>query len=211
MLALRAAQVEAKCVELRLAGKTYLEIGVEVGHNASFVMKILRRVYHRLTNEGKQDAIHLRGLEIARLDALQSNLWARAMKGDLQFVDRVLRIIEQRTSLLGLNSPEVIAFHAQINVQKPADLTDEQLVQIIETFRTTQQLASSQKPLLPSVPMVVDAKSGLVVEAEEEAENVTDFTDEELEVIARKMEREEAASLAVSPSTSAPEEKKDVV
>ena len=42
-----------------------------------------------------------RRLELDRLDALQTALWPQALVGDMA-VNTVLRIIEQRTRLLGL-------------------------------------------------------------------------------------------------------------
>jgi hypothetical protein len=44
----------------------------------------------------------LRRLEIDRLDVLQAALWPQAMAGDTAAACVVLRIIEQRTRLLGL-------------------------------------------------------------------------------------------------------------
>jgi hypothetical protein len=41
-------------------------------------------------------------LEIARLDALQAAVWDNALAGDTAAVTGVLRIIEQRSKLLGL-------------------------------------------------------------------------------------------------------------
>lgn len=49
-----------------------------------------------------------RALELARLDALQVGLWERAEAGDVKAVNAVLRIIEQRSRLLGLDRPETV-------------------------------------------------------------------------------------------------------
>lgn len=38
-------------------------------------------------------------LELARLDELQSRIWARAMRGDLAAFDRVLKVMAQRDKL----------------------------------------------------------------------------------------------------------------
>ena len=46
-----------------------------------------------------------RALELARLDALQASLWDRAEAGDVKAVNAVLRIIDQRSRLLGLDKP----------------------------------------------------------------------------------------------------------
>lgn len=55
------------------------------------------------------DAVELqRALELARLDALQVGLWERAEAGDVMAVMAVLRIIEVRTLLLGMDKPQVV-------------------------------------------------------------------------------------------------------
>lgn len=48
-----------------------------------------------------------RTLELLRLDELQSGLWDRAVSGDVKAVNAVLRIIEQRSRLLGLDRPQI--------------------------------------------------------------------------------------------------------
>jgi hypothetical protein len=44
----------------------------------------------------------LRGLENARLDALQRALWEAAMTGDVQAVNSIVRIVQARVRLNGL-------------------------------------------------------------------------------------------------------------
>jgi hypothetical protein len=48
------------------------------------------------------DVDQLRELELARLDALQASLWAKAENGDLRAVNACVRIIDKRCRLLGL-------------------------------------------------------------------------------------------------------------
>jgi hypothetical protein len=62
-----------------------------------------------------------RALELARLDALQVALWDDAVGGDVKAVNAVLRIIEQRSRLLGLDKPGS-ATDGQTVVLSPADL-----------------------------------------------------------------------------------------
>lgn len=45
----------------------------------------------------------MRQLEIERLDALQRSCWDAALEGDIPSVDRVLRVIQARVNLLGLD------------------------------------------------------------------------------------------------------------
>lgn len=45
----------------------------------------------------------MRALEILRLDSLQAGLWDKAMLGDARAASAILRIIQQRVRLLGLD------------------------------------------------------------------------------------------------------------
>lgn len=54
---------------------------------------------------GAHDPKFLRALEADRLDRLHSALWARAVKGEVEAIDRVLRISERRERLTALPRP----------------------------------------------------------------------------------------------------------
>jgi len=54
-------------------------------------------------------AEHLRELENQRLDELQASLWDKALAGVLPAADRILRIMERRAKLNGLDAPQKIA------------------------------------------------------------------------------------------------------
>ena len=56
----------------------------------------------------------MRTLEGERLDALLAAVWKQAMGGDLKAVDRVLRIIDQRARLLGLNAPVQVGLNGEV-------------------------------------------------------------------------------------------------
>jgi len=45
-------------------------------------------------------------LEALRLDQMQAALWQRATDGEVRAIDRILRIMERRARLLGLDEPE---------------------------------------------------------------------------------------------------------
>lgn len=97
-----AARRAARALELRLAGATYrdiaeaLDIAVSTAH---------ADVAHALADIPRAEADALRALECRRLDALQAACWGPALDGDLAAVDRVLRIIDRRARLLGLDAP----------------------------------------------------------------------------------------------------------
>lgn len=54
----------------------------------------------------RQEADELRQQEEERLNALQAAYWEAALSGNLEAADRVLRIIDRRARLLGLDAPQ---------------------------------------------------------------------------------------------------------
>ena len=85
----RTACPQVECSALGLAGR-------------SSAWKIVQRGLQRAPAESAED---LRTLEAARLDALQSAVWQLAIDGDIKATTAVLRIMERRARLLGLDVP----------------------------------------------------------------------------------------------------------
>jgi hypothetical protein len=53
----------------------------------------------------QEPAEAVRELEAMRLDALLQALWGKALDGDVLVIDRVLKIMDRRARLLGLDAP----------------------------------------------------------------------------------------------------------
>lgn len=101
----RSLDAQIKALELRRMGKGYVEIAA--------ALDISKSQAHRLVKAGLEDAraqvdgtaAELKAEEVSRLDAMLAGLWPGARKGHLGSVDRVLRIMERRAKLLGLDAP----------------------------------------------------------------------------------------------------------
>lgn len=65
------------------------------------VVKAMREIAERTA----EDAEALQRIEVERLDRLLDALWTAAIAGDCGAVDRVLKIAERRSKLLGLDAP----------------------------------------------------------------------------------------------------------
>lgn len=105
----------ARAVSLRAAGYTYREIAA--AENIS-----LQAAYDRTTDGLKftasameKDSFNLRTLEAERLERMWKVLWPRAVEGNLDAIDRVMRLSMQRTRLLGLDVNQV-----NLKVDEPA-------------------------------------------------------------------------------------------
>lgn len=95
---------ERKAIELRRAGYTYDEIAQAIGYaDHTGARDAVTRAIRRATNEAGVG--ELRQQELDRLDRLQRSVWTNAIQGDLQAVATVLRIIDRRAKLLGLDAP----------------------------------------------------------------------------------------------------------
>jgi hypothetical protein len=104
---------ETECVRLRRGGLTLDEIAKRVGYaNPGSVHKALQRANARIIRD---DIEQIRALEEDRLDTLQEANWGKAMQGDFQAGTLVLRIMDRRAKLLGLDMPfkqEVVVTNA---------------------------------------------------------------------------------------------------
>jgi DNA-binding CsgD family transcriptional regulator len=93
---------ERQALELRKAGATFDEIADALGMSKNGVWKAVTRALKSMTAEPAEE---LRSLEVARLDTMQRGLWNDARKGKVAAVDRVIKISERRSKLLGLDAP----------------------------------------------------------------------------------------------------------
>lgn len=98
---------ELKVLELRRAGLTWQRIAEQVGYaDHSGAYMAYKRAMKRTL---QQPADELRQAEIDRLDRLQLAAWPRAMNGDNASITTIIRIMERRAKLLGLDMPVKIA------------------------------------------------------------------------------------------------------
>ena len=90
----------AKALELHLAGATYDAIAEAVGYSDRG--NAYRAVQQALDDLGTYTTDDSVQTELARLDAMLTGLWAKARRGDVQAIDRVMKIDERRFALKAL-------------------------------------------------------------------------------------------------------------
>ena len=97
---------DSKVYELRIQGFTFDQIATEVGFNGpSGAWQAYERIKNAMIFESVDEA---RKLELMRLDELQFSLWDRAINGDLSAANCVLKVMDRRAKLLGLDKPEKV-------------------------------------------------------------------------------------------------------
>lgn len=92
-----------RAVELRRSGASYGQIAADLGMARSAVHETVCRALAALQADLDGQARLLQAQEADRLDRLQMALWPAATDGDPAAVTAVLRIMERRAKLLGLD------------------------------------------------------------------------------------------------------------
>lgn len=100
--AIEAQARQLQALELRKAGIGYNAIAAQLGYSSrsgahKAVMTALRKTLQEPADE-------VRKLELERLDALLAELWKKKEK--LLYIDRILRLMERKAKLLGLDAPQ---------------------------------------------------------------------------------------------------------
>ena len=90
----------AEALALRRSGVSTASIAQHLGVSPRTVQTWVREALHAIPQEEADD---LRRLEVERLDAIMVPQMRAALAGDGQAVDRVLKIMERRARLLGLD------------------------------------------------------------------------------------------------------------
>lgn len=132
---IQTAEREREAIGLRAAGLSYDAIAEKVGYaNRSLAYKAVIRVLDRWRVETREDACVVRDLEVERLDSLLAGVWQRAAQGEPAAIDRVLKIMDRRARLLGLDAP---AQHDVTSAGGPIDFSALSLEELEKIARGT--------------------------------------------------------------------------
>lgn len=97
-------------VAMRREGSTYEKIGNHLGVSTTAAHKHVTRALESIQTATAKELELYRALEADRLDAIQAAIWPQAIeKGDLKAIDRILKVMERRAKLLGLDAPTKVA------------------------------------------------------------------------------------------------------
>jgi hypothetical protein len=140
---------EREIVELRTEGYVWREIAEQVGMSTAGVYKAYNRAMTRVIAPSIEEH---RELELDRLDILQRTYWQPAVNGNLRAADYVLRVIDKRAKLLGLDAP--LKVQAEVVTYDGSDLDREveRVARIIEAstiggIATITELTDQGEPL----------------------------------------------------------------
>ena len=101
---IRTTEKTLKALELRKQGMNYTQIGEELGCARSTACRYVLSELENLADKCREEAVHVRDLELQRLDELYLIAYRAIISGNsLAGIDRCLRIMERRAKLLGLD------------------------------------------------------------------------------------------------------------
>lgn len=105
----KAEELRREALYLRNTGASFAAIGKTLGVSKSAAFKAVNTALQALRDEIKEQAGLLQSQEADRLDQLQLGIWSDATRGNLQAIQTVLKIMERRARLLGLDQPVKVA------------------------------------------------------------------------------------------------------
>jgi len=98
-----AAIRREKALELRAEGQSIRAIADKLGVSKSQVQRDIEKELQAAAEGRKKIAGLNIDLELAKLDALEKKAWEHITDGELSAIDRVLRSMQRRAKLLGLD------------------------------------------------------------------------------------------------------------
>lgn len=124
------AERRTRAIELRTQGNEWADIATALGYSsgAAACVDVSRALEQRLAEQRVSAEVHREQLVIA-LDALAQRCWQIMQSGDeeraLRAVDRLTRLAERKSRLLGLDAPVKVETGTQIRYELVGvDLSD---------------------------------------------------------------------------------------
>lgn len=104
---IRAAERRTQAIALRKEGKTFAEIGAELGVSAQAVFKMVTKVLDHANALLVTETKALRQRQLDRVETLVHALWKAAVeKGEVGKADRLIKLFEREARLAGLDAAE---------------------------------------------------------------------------------------------------------
>jgi hypothetical protein len=135
-------ETQRTAISLRAAGLTWRDIGQQLGIDHAWAYRL---VQDGIRENIAQDVATMREEDDARLTKLLAAAWRPAMAGDTRSILAVVRILERRSRLWGLDAP--------VGIDATVQHTHEGAVLVIEADTKEQYMAGLEKarPNLRSV------------------------------------------------------------
>ena len=172
--------------ELRLTGKKFSEIADICGYaTASGAWQACKRFEEELVFESVEE---IRQLELMRLDELHRSIWENALLGHLPSISSVLKIMERRAKLLGLDEPNKGKSDSWADSYNWDNL-DEDVKRIASAFEEREEdfVKRKEKELRAQIRLELELESRAEEKAkpsvEEARQSILDFLNQRREIL----------------------------
>jgi hypothetical protein len=105
----RAALLRQRALDLRVEGKTFRQIGQELGCDHSTALRHVRAALAEASRQSVRQAAHLRRLELLRCDRLWAALQPGVTRGDPKAVLAAIKVLDRAAKYLNLDAPKKVA------------------------------------------------------------------------------------------------------
>ncbi len=166
---INALERRGQALTLRKSGASIRAIAQTLDVSTTLIAKDLNRALVELAQEEKAGVAELRTLELARLDSLLQTFYPKAVNGDYQAFDRVIKVAERRAKLLGLDMPVKVASTLSDGTDIQAGQWQEirQVVfSALDSYPEARLLVAQRLSVL-ALPIPAAAAGALVEDAEE--------------------------------------------
>ena len=119
-----------EALKLRIAGKTFREVGEALGVTEQRAHQLVTEELARLDVERSEARKEALRLELERLDALHAGVWEAAAEGDPEAIDRVIKIMQRRAALRGLDAPKRVKAEMTDGTESAEEMSDDELTGI---------------------------------------------------------------------------------
>lgn len=148
----------AEALKLRVAGVAIDQIAERLQVSTTRVEQIVSEELAK-QGHGTRDLNRareaLRAAENARLDRAQAAIWTQVNDGSLPAVDRLLRIMERRARLNGLDAPTTVAVSAHVAVEMEGALSALESILLASSASTEPHRGT----YVPQTPLtIIDAE-----------------------------------------------------
>jgi hypothetical protein len=97
-----------RAVDMRRKSISYESIAHTMSITLREARALVAEAIAEIETETREDASEVIALELARLDEMATATYPLALEGDLKAVDAMIKIMDRRAKLLGIDSPEKI-------------------------------------------------------------------------------------------------------
>jgi hypothetical protein len=113
---IEAAERQALALKMRKEGCTYDKIAQRVGYaSPAGAEKAVKAALHKMIKDDAQDVLTF---EIARLDEMLEGAYGLACVGNPIAITSVLKIMERRAKLLGIDAPTKVTLEYNLSAEK---------------------------------------------------------------------------------------------